>query len=125
MNKTVFLILRIILGAALIFFGVNKFYPIMTPPEEPSEAMGIYFTALMSTKTLTVVAIIEILAGLSLLLNKFAPLMMVILMSVSVCAVLFHITLDPGGTGPAAVLLILNIVMLYGYKDRYTGILKP
>ena len=45
-------------------------------------------------------------------------------MSVSVNAVLFHITLEPGGIGPAAVLLLLNIAMLIGYKDKYQDMLK-
>ena len=125
MNKTVFLVLRILFGAMLVFFGANKFYPMMTPPAEPTEAMGIYFTALSSTKTLALVGIIEIIAGLSLLINKYASLMMIILMSISVCAVLFHLTLDSANSVGAIVLLIFNIVMLYAYKSRYTEILKP
>ncbi len=125
MNKTILLVLRILFGAMLVFFGVNKFYPMMTPPSEPTEAMITYFTALSSTKTMILVAIIEIVAGLSLLINKYASLMMVILMSVSVCAVLFHITLDPANSAGAIVLLILNIVMLFVYKNRYKEILKP
>lgn len=97
----------------------------MTPPAESTEAMGIYFTALMSTKTMIVVAIVEIVAGLSLLLNKYASLMMLILMSVSICAVLFYITLDSANSVGAIVLLILNSVMLYAYKSRYSEILIP
>jgi hypothetical protein len=45
-------------------------------------------------------------------------------MSISVNAVLFHATLDPGGIGGAALLLILNLVVLYGYKDKYKGLLS-
>ena len=45
--------------------------------------------------------------------------MAIILMSVSVNAVLFHATLDSANIAPALVLLVLNIVVLYGYKDKY------
>jgi len=123
MNSKVLLALRIVFGLFLVTFGLNKFLDFM-PPMEMGEAAGSYFGALMSTKTLTLVAIVEILAGLSLLLNKYAALMMLILMSVSVNAVLFHATLEPGTIPPALVLLVLNIVMLFAYKDKYKDLLN-
>nr|WP_293302262.1 hypothetical protein [Allomuricauda sp.] len=51
--------------------------------------------------------------------------MAVILMSVSVNAVLFHATLAPAGIGPGLGLLVLNILALIGYKDRYKDLLRP
>ena len=79
MNSKVFLVLRIVFGLALLFFGDKKLFHFMhgTPPTEA--AMG-YWEALMTSKTMTLVAIVEILAGLSLLVNKYGALMMVILM---------------------------------------------
>ncbi len=91
---------------------------------EMGEAAGNFFSALMSTKTLMLVAIVEIAAGLSLLLNKYAALMMLILMSISINAVLFHATLEPGIIYGAIVLLVLNLVMLYAYKDKYKDLLN-
>ena len=123
MNAKVVLVLRIIFGLFLITFGMNKFLNFM-PPMEMGEAAGNYFGALMSTKTLMLVAIVEIAAGLSLLLNKYAALMMLILMSVSINAVLFHATLEPGTIPPALAMLILNIVMLFVYKDKYKELLN-
>ena len=123
MNSKVLLALRIVFGLFLLTFGLNKFLDFM-PPMEMGEAAGSYFGALMSTKTMMLVAIVEILAGLSLLLNKYAALMMLILMSVSVNAVLFHATLEPGSIPPSLVLLVLNIVMLFAYKDKYKDLLN-
>ena len=123
MNSKVFLVLRILLGIFVLVFGANKFLNFLPPPEM-GEAAGAYFGALVSTHTLTLVAIVEILAGLALIFNKFGALMSVILMSVSINAVLFHATLEPGGIGPALVLLLLNIVMLVGYKDKFQDMLK-
>ncbi len=123
MNSKVLLALRIVFGLFLVTFGLNKFLDFM-PPMEMGEAAGAYFGALMSTKTMMLVAIVEILAGLSLLLNKYAALMMLILMSVSVNAVLFHATLEPSTIPPALVLLVLNIVMLFAYKDKYKDLLN-
>ncbi len=123
MNSKVFMVIRIIFALALLFFGANKFFHFMDPPPPPEEAMG-YWTALTLTKTMILVAIVEIVAGLSLILNKYAALMMLILMSVSINAVLYHATLDSASIAMAVVLLLLNIVMLYNYKDSYKELLK-
>ncbi|GAA4948905.1 hypothetical protein GCM10023314_22730 [Algibacter agarivorans] len=85
---------------------------------------GAYFGALVNSKTLTLVAIVEIAAGLALIFNKFGALFALILMSISVNAVLFHATLDPGNIAGALVLLVLNILILYGYKDIYVDLLN-
>ncbi len=123
MNSKVVLVLRIVFGLALLFFGSNKLFGFMDQPPPPEAAMG-YWAALMTSKTLTVVAIVEVAAGLSLLLNKYGALMMLILMSVSVNAVLYHVALDQAGIPMGGVLLVLNIVMLYVYKDKYKGLLS-
>ncbi|TMU57602.1 MULTISPECIES: DoxX family membrane protein [Flagellimonas] len=123
MNAKVFLVVRILLGLFVLTFGLNKFLHFIPMGEMPEAVMG-YFGALSSTQTLNLVAVVEILAGLALILNKYGALMSVILMSVSVNAVLFHATLDPSNIGPAVGLLILNIAALVGYKDRYKDILR-
>ncbi len=121
MNSKVFMVIRIILGLFVLAFGINKFYQFI-PMEAPTGDAASYFEALMSSKTLMLVAIVEIAAGLALIFNKFGALMAVILMSVSINAVLFHATLDPANILGALVLLILNIIVLYSYKDKYKGL---
>lgn len=123
MNSKVFMVLRILLGIFVLVFGLNKFLHFI-PMGEMSADAGAYFGALVNTKTLTLVAIVEIIAGLTLIFNKFGALLALILMSVSINAVLFHATLDPGNIVGALVLLVLNIAVLYGYKDKYKDILS-
>ena len=123
MNSKVFMVLRILLGIFVLVFGVNKFANFLPMPELSDDA-GAYFGAMASSKTLILVAIVEIVAGLALILNKFGALLAIILMSISVNAFLFHAVLDPGGIGGAAVLLLLNIAVLFGYKDKYKELLS-
>ena len=123
MNSKVFMVLRILLGLFVLVFGLNKFLHFI-PMEEMSADGGAYFGALMNTKTLTLVAIVEIVAGIALIFNKFGALLALILMSISVNAVLFHATLEPGSIAGALVFLILNILVLYGYKDKYEELLR-
>ncbi|WP_298555434.1 DoxX family membrane protein [uncultured Algibacter sp.] len=123
MNSKVFMVLRILLGLFVLVFGLNKFLDFI-PMEEMSADAGAYFGALANSKTLTLVALVEIAAGLALIFNKFGALLALILMSVSVNAVLFHATLEPGSIPGALVLLVLNILVLYGYKNKYKDLLS-
>ncbi len=124
MNSKVFMVLRILLGLFVLVFGLNKFMEFLPAPEGMSEDAMTYFGALMNSKTMALVAIVEIVAGLALILNKFGALLALILMSVSVNAVLFHAVLDPGNIVPALALLALNIAVLIGYKDHYKALLN-
>ena len=119
------MVIRILVGLFVIIFGANKLYPFLPAPEEMPEGMMTYFTGLTMSKTLILVGLVEVLAGISFILNKYGALMAIILMSVSVCAVLFHLTMAMESIAPALALLILNIVVLVGYKDRYKDILRP
>ena len=123
MNSKVFMVLRILLGLFVLVFGANKFLQFL-PPFEMGESAMNYFGALSSTHALTMVAVIEILAGLAFIFNRFGALMALILMSISVNAVDFHLSLDPDNIGGAIVLLVLNIAVLFGYKDKYAELLK-
>ncbi len=123
MNSKVFMILRILLGLFVLVFGVNKFLPFIPDFEIEGSALN-YFTALSNSQTLNLVGVVETIAGLALIFNKWGALMALILMSVSVCAVLFHATLDPANIAGALVLLVLNILVLIGYKDRYKDLLR-
>ncbi|WP_346882985.1 DoxX family membrane protein [uncultured Algibacter sp.] len=124
MNAKVFMALRILLGVFILVFGLNKFLNFLPAPASMSADAGAYFGALVNSKTLILVAIVEIAAGLALILNKFGALLALILMSVSVNAVLFHAVLDLGNIAPALALLVLNIIAIYGYKDKYKDLLK-
>lgn len=123
MNSKVFMIIRILLGLFVLFFGLNKFFHFMNMGEMSAEA-GAYFGALSSVKLIPIIAIIEIAAGLAFIFNKFGALLALILMSVSVNAVLFHVTLEPESIMGALILLVLNLIVLYGYKDKYTALLS-
>ena len=123
MSSKVFMVIRILIGIFVLVFGFNKFLNFI-PMEAPTGDAATYFGALMSTKTLMLVGIVEIIAGLALLFNKFGALMALILMSISINAVLFHATIDMSNIMGALVLLILNVAVLIGYKESYKTLLK-
>lgn len=123
MNSKVFMVLRILLGIFVLVFGVNKFANFLPMPEMSGDAAA-YFGALSNAKAMDLVGIVEIVTGVALIFNKYGALFALILMSISVNAFLFHAVLDPGGIGGSVVLLLLNIAVLYGYKDQYKALLS-
>jgi len=44
---------------------------------------------------------------------------LILLAPVAINMVLFHLKLAPGGIGPAALVTILNIVLIYTNWDKY------
>ncbi len=124
MNSKVFLVLRILLGLFVLIFGLNKFLHFMPGPQNLSPDAQAYFAALMSGKTMMLIATVEIVSGLALIFNKFGALMAIILMSISVNVILFHVILDIGNILPGIALFVLNILVLYGYKEKYKSLLN-
>ena len=124
MNEKVILGVRIAFGAAILFFGCNKLFYFIDPPPPSTKLAASFLKVLISSKTMMLVAIVEICAGIALLANRFAPLMMVILMSVSVNAFLYHVKLDTKNWYIGVLFLAFNIFMLYIYKDRYKELFK-
>jgi len=119
MNSKVTMALRIILGLILIIFGANKFIGFMPSPELP-EAAGNFMGALANTGYMfPLIGAVEVIVGLLLVFNKWVAFALVLLAPVAVNMVLFHLKLAPGGIAPAALVTILNIVLIYANWDKY------
>lgn len=124
MKEKVVFGLQLLAGLMLVVFGLNKFLHFISHPPMP-EAMGMYMGALAKSGFIfPIVAVIEIIAGIAFLSNKYVSLMAVVLMPVMVNAFLAHLFLDPAGIGGSAFLMIVLIVIMLKNKDRYSEILK-
>lgn len=123
MNKAQ-LIIRILFGLILLIFGSNKFLHFMPMPPMP-EAAGAFMGALVDSGYLmTLVALVEIVAGVSILINKYKTLALVILLPVILNAFLFHLFLDLSGIAGSAVALMMNLFLMYANKESYRSLLK-
>ena len=124
MKTKIFAGVQIIAGLMLVLFGANKFLDFI-PMGAHSVEMGTFMGALFGVGYLmTLVAIIEIVAGLAFLSNKFAPLMAVVLMPVMLNAFLAHLFLDPASLGGALMLTIFTIIVMIRHKDAYKPLLR-
>ncbi|RLD82538.1 MAG: DoxX protein [Bacteroidetes bacterium] len=119
MNSKVTMALRIVLGLILIIFGANKFIGFMPTPDLP-EAAGNFMGALANTGYMfPLIGLVEVIVGLLLVFNKWVAFALVLLAPVAVNMVLFHLKLAPGGIGPAALVTILNVILIYANWDKY------
>lgn len=87
-------------------------------PMEPGDGatlMMIYATS----GFMYLIAVLEILSGLAILAGKFVPVALTISIAIMFNAVVFHLLHEPGSVMGAALGLILSIVLMFGYKDKF------
>ncbi len=121
MNQKVTMILRMLLGLAMVVFGLNKFLqfmPMEFSPGDMDTLMGLF----MKSPFMMIIAVIEILGGVALLVNKYVPLALTFLIAVLFNATLFHLFYDTATIVGALVLLIIALVLAYANKDRFSGL---
>jgi len=119
MNSTFTTILRVILGLALLVFGLNKFIGFI-PIFDMAPAGANFLESLESSGyVLSVVAVLEIIVGILLLVKKWVPFALILLAPISINILLFHIFLDVSGILVAIVIATINIILIYKYWRAY------
>ncbi|WP_456376066.1 DoxX family membrane protein [Lutibacter sp.] len=119
MNSKLTLALRLLLGLILLVFGLNKFFHFLPMPlmeGAPADFMG----ALGKTRYMfPLIAITEIVAGVLLIFNKWTGLALIFTAIISVNIILFHLVLAPAGIALAAIVAILNVILMYANWNKF------
>ena len=125
MNKKETMVIRILVGLMMAVFGLNKFLNFMPAPEGMGEQMAALMDVFTHSPFMSIIGVLEILGGLGLILNKYVPLSLTILIAILFNAALFHLLLDnPVNAGGSIVFLILSIVLVYAHKERFSSLLS-
>lgn len=117
-------IARVLLGLIFLVFAANYFVPFLPPqPAPPPEAMG-FAGALVTSKLMTFLKIVEIAGALALLSNRFVPLALAVLAPIIVGIGFFHIVLAPAGLPIALGLIALELVLAWSYRGAFAPMLR-
>jgi putative oxidoreductase len=111
--------IRIVLGITIAFSGINKFgHWLNIAYMHDAMEFVVQLINIGGGFIITTIAIAEILIGLSLLTNIYSNLALAILLPLMVCILAFHIFLDLKGIAAAALVLALNIYLLYLNREQ-------
>ncbi len=117
-------IARILLGLVFFIFALNFFVPFI-PASPPASPDALAFAgALYTSKLLTLVKSIEIVAAVLLLTNRLVPLALAVLAPIIVGIVFFHVMLAPAGLAVAFGVLALELVLAWSYRSAFLPMLR-
>ena len=120
--KAATIVSRIILGFIYLVFGLDYFFHFI--PYEPhhtgivaafkADLLGVgYFYPMIKS--------IQIIGGISLLINRYAPFFAVVLFPISLNVFLYHTILVPSGWYMGVILIVTNLFLGYAYRKYYSG----
>ena len=118
-------IVRILLGVAWVFFGLNGFLHFFTPPPMTGDA-GTFFAGIIASGYIfPVISALEIAAGLMFLTNRFVALGLLLLAPILVNILGYHLMLDLKGIGMGALFTAMALFLAWCERAAFAGVLSP
>lgn len=124
--KALFIVGRVVLGGWMLINGANHFLLLYPEPLGHSALAVQLMAALIHSRLLDVVMVVQLVTGALILAGVFVPLALCVLMPVSVCEVFWSVILEhrPLGAVLAVAAFALNGLLMLGYLDYYRGALQ-
>jgi len=124
--KVLTIIVRILLGLIFVFFGSNGLLHFLPMPPLPQGVAGEFLHSFFASGYVYVISAFQVLGGLLLLIGKFVPLGLTILCAIIVNIWTFHLLMAPelGGMVPALVVTILELFLIWRYREAFAGVLR-
>ncbi|MCK6607937.1 MAG: DoxX family protein [Flavobacterium sp.] len=124
--KIATIIVRVLLGALMLFASISYFFNLMGEQPEPTGDLATLMAGFMASKYIFPVAkTIELLAGLMLVSGKFVRLGTIILLPISINIFLIHVVVTGTDIPMAAAILFANVFLIYANWDGFKEIVKP
>ena len=120
--KITTLIVRILIGALLLFASLSYFFKFGEQPEVIGD-MKTVMSGFMATKYILPIAkSVELICGISFITGKFMKISSLILVPITLNILLINVFLMPEGIPIAAALFIGNLFLIYRNWDSYKGL---
>lgn len=117
-------IARYLLGFLFTVFGLNGFLHFIHQPPPTSPLALQYMTVMVTSHYFVLVFLLQLVAGVLLLINRFVPLALVLLAPVLVNVLLFHALMEPAGLPLGIVATILWVLVFLSVRSSFSGILS-
>ena len=124
MHQKALLVARVLLGLIFLVFGLNGFLNFLPMPPMPAQAMSFVTALAQSGYFFPMHKSIETVCGALLILGLYAPLAVVMLFPITINIFVFHFFLAPDGLPLALAIIILELYLVYAFRDCYTDILS-
>jgi uncharacterized membrane protein YphA (DoxX/SURF4 family) len=113
------LIIRILLGAFMVFASVSYFFNLIEA-EAPTGNLLTFMTGIMASKYLLPLAkAVELIAGISLLSGKFMKVSLLALLPISINIFLIHTVTQLSEVRVAVFVLGANLFLIYAHWEYY------
>ena len=113
---------RIVLGFIYLVFGLDYFLHFIPYQPNHTGRVAAFKEALLGVGYFyPMLKSIQIVGGLSLLINRYAPFSAVVLFPISLNVLLFHTILVPSGWLMGVFLIVPNLFLGYAYRNYYSG----
>ncbi len=124
-TKTWVIIARCLLGFIYLVFGLDYFLHFIPYQPLHTGKPGALVAGLKGTGYIyPMMKTIQILGGLSLMFNRYAPFSAVVLFPISLNVLLFHTILVPSGWWMGLLLIVLNVFLGWAYRKQYAGMFE-
>lgn len=115
---------RILLGLIYFVFGLNFFLQFLGGRPQLTGPAETFMTGLFSAEYFfPLVKGIEVVGGLALLMNRFVPLTLVVLMPITLNIFLFHLFLA-GDPVLSIFMLAIQLYLAWVYREYYSPLLE-
>ena len=122
--KILTIIARVLLGLIFVVFGSNAFLHFIPVPPPPPTLAGDFSKVFIASGYATVIGALQIIGGLLLLIGRFVPLALTILGAIIVNILIFHALMAPESIGPGLVVAVLEVFLVWRYRDAFAGLLR-
>lgn len=124
--KIATIIVRVLLGAMMLFASISWFFDLMGKQPEPTGDLATLMAGFMASKYIFPVAkTVEFLAGLMLVSGKFVRLGTIILLPISINIFLIHTVVTGTDIPMASAILFANVFLIYTNWNSYKEIVIP
>ena len=117
-------IARLLLGLMFTVFGMNGFLHFIPQPPPASPLAIQYMTVMALSHYFVLVFLVQLIAGILLLVNRYVPLALVLLAPVLVNILVYHALMDLAGLPPGLLATILWGLIFVHFRRAFSGIFQ-